>query len=63
VSLWHRVLNDKRAPSYQQLVGQVNNGHFGMWMRDGSDIVNIKRPLLTADEAGNRSFKDVRFSI
>lgn len=50
-----------RAFRLSQLVGQVNiGGTSGMWMRDGSDIVNIKRPLLTADRGGQSiSFKDV----
>lgn len=50
-----------RAYRLSQLVGQVNiGGTSGMWMRDGSDIVNIKRPLLTADKGGQTiSFKDV----
>ena len=50
-----------RAFRLSQLVGQVNiGGTSGMWMRDGSDIVNIKRPLLTADRGGQSiSFKDI----
>ena len=39
-----------RAFKLSQLVGQVIiGGPSGMWMRDGNDIVNIRRPLLTAD--------------
>jgi lipopolysaccharide export system permease protein len=39
-----------RAYRLSQLVGQVIiGGSSGMWMRDGSDIVNIRRPMLTAD--------------
>lgn len=39
-----------RAYRLSQLVGQVViGGASGMWIRDGSDIVNIRRPLLTAD--------------
>lgn len=39
-----------RAFKLNQLVGQVIiGGTSGMWIRDGSDIVNIRRPLLTAD--------------
>ncbi len=39
-----------RAFRLSQLVGQVIiGGTSGMWIRDGSDIVNIRRPLLTAD--------------
>ena len=39
-----------RAFRLSQQVGQaIIGGPSGMWMRDGSDIVNIKRPLLTAD--------------
>ncbi len=39
-----------RAFKLSQIVGQVIiGGPSGMWMRDGNDIVNIRRPLLTAD--------------
>ena len=39
-----------RAFRLNQLVGQVIiGGTSGMWIRDGSDIVNIRRPVLTAD--------------
>lgn len=39
-----------RAYRLSRLVGQVIiGGSSGMWIRDGSDIVNIRRPLLTAD--------------
>jgi lipopolysaccharide export system permease protein len=50
-----------RAFKLSRLVGQVViGGPSGMWMRDGTDIVNIKRPLLTADR-GQKSinFQDV----
>lgn len=50
-----------RAFRLSQLVGQVIiGGPSGMWMRDGSNIVNIKRPLL-AVEQGRQSinFQDV----
>jgi len=50
-----------RAFRLSQLVGQVIiGGPTGMWMRDGSDIVNIRRPLLTADR-GNQtiSFQNI----
>ncbi len=44
-----------RAFRLSQLVGQVIiGGPTGMWMRDGSDIVNIRRPLLT-DDHGEQS--------
>jgi lipopolysaccharide export system permease protein len=46
-----------RAFKLSQLVGQVIiGGPSGMWMRDGNDIVNIRRPLLTADR-GQQSIK------
>lgn len=50
-----------RAFRLSQLVGQVNiGGTSGMWMRDGSDIVNIKKPLMTADRGGQSiSFKEI----
>ncbi len=39
-----------RAVRLSQKVGQVViGGPTGMWMRDGSDIVNIRRPIMTAD--------------
>jgi len=44
-----------------KLAGQVIiGGTSGMWMRDGSDIVNIRRPLLITDQ-GEQSitFQDV----
>lgn len=50
-----------RAFRLSRLAGQVIiGGPSGMWMRDGSDIVNIKRPLLTVDD-GQQSinFQDV----
>jgi lipopolysaccharide export system permease protein len=46
-----------RAFRLSELAGQVIiGGPSGMWMRDGSDIVNIRRPLLTADR-GQQSIK------
>lgn len=46
-----------RAFRLNQLVGQVIiGGSSGMWIRDGSDIVNIRRPILTADR-GQQSIK------
>ena len=50
-----------RAYKLSRLAGQVIiGGPTGMWMRDGNDIVNIRRPLLTADR-GQQSinFQDV----
>jgi len=50
-----------RAFRLSKLSGQVIiGGPSGMWMRDGSNIVNIRRPLLSADK-GQRSisFQDV----
>jgi lipopolysaccharide export system permease protein len=50
-----------RAFRLSEIVGQVMiGGPSGMWMRDGSDIVNIRRPILTV-EAGQQSinFQDV----
>jgi lipopolysaccharide export system permease protein len=39
-----------RAFRFSEQVGQaIIGGPRGMWMRDGTDIVNIGRPLLTAD--------------
>lgn len=50
-----------RAFKLSQLIGQVIiGGPSGTWMRDGSDIVNIRRPLLTADRGQQTiSFLDV----
>jgi len=50
-----------RAFRLSQLIGQVIiGGPSGTWMRDGSDIVNIRRPLLTADRGEQSiSFQDV----
>jgi lipopolysaccharide export system permease protein len=50
-----------RAYRLSQLVGQVIiGGTSGMWIRDGSDIVNIRRPLLTADRGQQSiSFQEV----
>ncbi len=50
-----------RAFRLNQLVGQmIIGGPSGMWMRDGSDIVNIRRPLLTADRGQQSiSFQDI----
>lgn len=50
-----------RAYKLSQLSGQVIiGGPSGTWMRDGSNIVNIRRPLLTVD-SGEQSitFQDV----
>ena len=50
-----------RAFRLSQLTGQVIiGGPSGMWMRDGSDIVNIRRPLLSAGR-GHQSinFQDI----
>jgi lipopolysaccharide export system permease protein len=50
-----------RAFKLSQLIGQVIiGGPSGTWMRDGDDIVNIRRPLLTADRGQQSiSFLDV----
>ena len=50
-----------RAFRLSQLIGQVIiGGPSGIWMRDGSNIVNIRRPLLTADRGEQSiSFQDV----
>ncbi len=50
-----------RAYRLNQLVGQmIIGGTSGMWMRDGADIVNIRRPLLTADRGQQSiSFQDI----
>jgi lipopolysaccharide export system permease protein len=50
-----------RAYKLNQIVGQVIiGGSSGMWIRDGSDIVNIRRPLLTADRGGQSiSFQEI----
>ena len=50
-----------RAFRLSRLAGQVViGGPSGMWMRDGGNIVNIKRPLLTVDQGQqNISFQDV----
>jgi lipopolysaccharide export system permease protein len=50
-----------RAFRLSQQVGQVIiGGPSGVWMRDGSDIVNIKRPVLTADRGQQSiSFLDI----
>ena len=50
-----------RAFKLSQLVGQVIiGGPSGMWMRDGNDIVNIRRPLLIADRGQQSiSFLDI----
>jgi lipopolysaccharide export system permease protein len=46
-----------RAYKLSRLSGQVIiGGPSGMWMRDGSNIVNFRRPLLTADR-GQQSIK------
>lgn len=50
-----------RAYRLSQLVGQVIiGGTSGMWIRDGDDIVNIRRPILTADRGQQSiSFQEV----
>ena len=50
-----------RAFKLSQIIGQVIiGGPSGMWMRDGSDIVNIRRPMLTADRGQQSiSFLDI----
>ncbi len=50
-----------RAFRLSKLSGQVIiGGPSGMWMRDGSNIVNIRRPLLSADRGQQSiSFQDV----
>jgi len=50
-----------RAYRLSRLVGQVViGGESGMWIRDGNDIVNIRRPLLTADRGQQSiSFQEV----
>ena len=50
-----------RAFKLNQLVGQVIiGGSSGMWIRDGNDIVNIRRPLLTADRGQQSiSFQEI----
>lgn len=50
-----------RAFRLSQLAGQVIiGGPSGMWMRDGSDIVNIRRPLLIADRGQQTiNFQDI----
>ena len=50
-----------RAFKLSRLTGQIIiGGPSGMWMRDGSDIVNIRRPLLSVEQ-GEQSitFQDV----
>ena len=50
-----------RAFKLSQIVGQVIiGGPSGMWMRDGDDIVNIRRPILIADRGQQSiSFLDI----
>lgn len=50
-----------RAFKLNKRVGQaVIGGPSGMWMRDGNDIVNIRRPLLTSDHGKQSiSFQNV----
>jgi len=50
-----------RAYRLSQQVGQaIIGGPSGMWMRDGNDIVNIRRPLLMADRGGQSiSFQEL----
>jgi lipopolysaccharide export system permease protein len=56
-----------RAFRLSEMVGQaIIGGPRGVWLRDGADIVNIQRPLLTADRGQQTvDFNDVviyRFS-
>lgn len=50
-----------RAFKLSRLIGQVIiGGPSGTWMRDGNDMVNIRRPLLSADRGQQSiSFLDV----
>jgi lipopolysaccharide export system permease protein len=50
-----------RAFRLSRLVGQVViGGPSGMWLRDGNDIVNIRRPLLTVEDGQQTiNFQDV----
>lgn len=50
-----------RAFRLSKLAGQIIiGGPSGMWMRDGSDIVNIRRPLMSVDGGQQSiSFQDV----
>ena len=52
-----------RAFRLSKQVGQaIIGGPSGMWMRDGSDIVNIRRPLLSADR-GQQSISFLEIEI
>ena len=50
-----------RAFRLSEMAGQaIVGGKRGMWMRDGPDIVNIQRPILSADLGGQSvDFKNV----
>jgi lipopolysaccharide export system permease protein len=50
-----------RAFRISQLAGQlIIGGPTGMWMRDGDEIVNIRRPLMTVGRSGQSiSFQDI----
>ena len=52
-----------RAYRLSQIVGQVIiGGTSGMWIRDGNDVVNIRRPMLTADR-GHQSINFLEIEI
>ena len=55
ISEWVAPDAEQQARAYRlsKQVGQaIIGGPSGMWMRDGNDIVNIRRPLLMADRGG-----------
>jgi lipopolysaccharide export system permease protein len=60
---WLAPAAEQRARAFRlsEMVGQVIiGGPRGMWMRDGNDIVNIQRPVLTVEEDGQSvNFRDV----
>ena len=60
---WVAPAAEQQARAYRlsQLAGQaIIGGPRGVWMRDGSDIVNIQRPLLHADRGEQEvDFKNV----
>jgi len=55
------VEQQARAFRISQLAGQlIIGGPTGMWMRDGDEIVNIRRPLMTVGRRGQSiSFQDI----
>jgi lipopolysaccharide export system permease protein len=66
---WVAPAADQQARAFRltEIVGQATiGGTRGVWMRDGEDIVNIQRPLMTASrDEQTVEFKDVaiyRFS-